>query len=30
MFPVATPDTQHFGISTSKATEKDSNNFQKQ
>ena len=30
MFPVATPDTQLFGISTSKATEKNSNNLQKQ
>ena len=30
MFPVATPDTQLFGISTSKATEKNSDNLQKQ
>ena len=30
MFPVATPDTQLFAISTSKATEKNSNNLQKQ
>ena len=30
MFPMATPDTQLFGISTSKATEKNSNNLQKQ
>ena len=27
MFPVAPPDTQLFGISTSKATEKNSNNL---
>ena len=30
MFPVATPDTQLFAISTSEATEKNSNNLQKQ
>ena len=30
MFSVATPDTQLFAISTSKATEKNLNNLQKQ